>query len=208
MNYPPKHHQEAHLENIITTIKAYPLATLITIENDMPIVTHLPLLFETVPNSLGKLIGHIDRNNPQVVQLQQTKECTVIFNGPQTYISPSIYSTKQLPTWNYIKVHLKGIPKIIEDNEFVKSSIVTMTEILEGAHPKYALKQDDPRMASLIDYIVGFEITITGWEGKYKLSQDKLKIDQDAAKNELKASEPPSKADYINSIYTNHVTLK
>ena len=45
----------------------------------------------------------IDGNYPK-----NSSEVTVVFRGPDTYISPRVYTTKQLPTWNYIIVHIKG----------------------------------------------------------------------------------------------------
>ena len=180
MNYPPQHHQDSDREHIIEVIKHYPLATVISVDDNQPLVTHLPLVYED-----GKLIGHIDIFNPQAKLLKDNREVTVIFQGPQCYISPSVYSTTQLPTWNYIKVHLKGIVKAIESKEALKDSLITMTEFLEGEPAKYVLEPDNPRMGRNLDYIEMFEIRITEWEGKFKLSQDKKPSDREAARNEL-----------------------
>lgn len=103
MKYPPPHHQDNNLDHMIEVIKTYPLATVISVENNEPIITHLPLIL----NDAGKLIGHIDIYNSQAQLLKDNKKITIIFTGPQCYISPSVYSTTQLPTWNYIKVHIK-----------------------------------------------------------------------------------------------------
>ena len=43
--YPSKHHQEAQFENVIKTIEIVPLATLISVYENKPIVTHLPLRY-------------------------------------------------------------------------------------------------------------------------------------------------------------------
>lgn len=60
-----------------------------------------------------------------------------------------------------------------------------MTEFLESPEQKYILDADNKRMEAALDYINMFEITITDWEGKFKLSQDKKTMDQNNARNEL-----------------------
>jgi transcriptional regulator len=181
-HYPPPHHQDPDINHMIEVIKAYPLATVISIKDNAPLVTHMPLIYR---ESDGKLIGHIDIYNPQTALMRDDNEVTIIFSGPQCYISPSVYTTTQLPTWNYIKVHLKGKVKAIESNDALKESIIIMTEFLEQPDHKYVLEPDNPRMDAAIDYIKMFEISITNWEGKFKLSQDKKKADTEAAKQEL-----------------------
>jgi transcriptional regulator len=182
LKYPPPHHQDHEFKHMIEVIKAYPLATVISVKDNVPLVTHMPLIYREAD---GKLIGHIDIYNPQRGLMKDDKDVTIIFSGPQCYISPTVYTTTQLPTWNYIKVHLKGKVKAIESKEALKESLVIMTEFLEQPDHKYVLEVDNPRMDASLDYIKMFEITITDWEGKFKLSQDKKTIDTENAKAEL-----------------------
>lgn len=180
MKYPPKHHQDDDLNHMIEVIKTYPLATVISVSEGKPLITHLPLIFEN-----NTLIGHIDIYNPQAQLLRNNNNVTLIFSGPDCYISPSIYSTTQLPTWNYIKVHLSGTVKAIESKAALKQSLISMTEFLEAPDHKYVLEPDNPRLDRNLNYIEMFEITITNWEGKFKLSQDKKPRDIKAARKEL-----------------------
>lgn len=197
MNYPPKHHQDDTINNLINVIKTYPLATIISVKDNIPLITHLPLIY----NKNNTLIGHIDCNNPQAELLSNDKPVTVIFSGPQCYISPSIYSTTQLPTWNYIKVHLNGTVKAINDFNVVKQSMVDMTDFLEQPNPRYSLDINNSRMDSLVHYIKGFEITITDWEGKFKLSQDKKPNDIENARQELIRSNQESIVTFLDSVF-------
>ena len=180
MNYPPKQHQDDDKNHMIDVIKTYPLATVISVKDNQPLITHLPLIYED-----EKLIGHIDIFNPQAQLLKGDNDVTLIFAGPECYISPSVYSTTQLPTWNYIKVHLKGKVKAIESKAALKQSLITMTEFLEAPDHKYVLESDNPRLDKNLGYIEMFEIEITNWEGKFKLSQDKKPSDTKAAREEL-----------------------
>ncbi len=77
MNYPPKHHQDSDRNHIIEVIKTYPLATIISVKDNEPLITHLPLIYEE-----GKLIGHIDIYNPQTELLKNNNDITVLFYGP------------------------------------------------------------------------------------------------------------------------------
>lgn len=204
--YPPKHHQETNFENIVATIKKYPLATLISINKNEPIITHAPLLFKD-EGKLGKLIGHIDIHNPQV-ELFDNKPITLIFHGPECYISPTIYSTQQLPTWNYIKIHIQGHIKRIDEPKLVMESLVAMNSFLETSEEPFLLNMEHQKMNRLVNYIVGFEIDIISWEGKFKLSQDKILKDITLAKNALLNSQAAHEKQYIESVYENHKTEK
>jgi len=183
---------------MIEVIKSYPLAMLISVKNNQPLITHLPLIYD---DANDKLIGHIDKYNPQAELLKDDYKVTVIFSGPQCYISPSIYTTTQLPTWNYIKVHLQGSVKLIRNNDLVMQSMINMTEFLEKPNHIYTLAPDNPRMEAAINYVKGFEITITHWEGKFKLSQDKNKKDMENARNELIRFNQESIAEFLKTIF-------
>ena len=180
--YPPKYHLNKDKQKMISVIQKYPLAMLVSVIDNTPIITHVPLIYNS---ETGKMVGHIDKNNPHCVALQNNQEITLIFKGPNCYISPSVYTTKQLPTWNYIVVHLSGKVTAISDTIRAKQTMVAMAHFLESPDHKYVLSIDDPKMERVINYIHAFEIEITHWEGKFKLSQDKCVQDQENAKQEL-----------------------
>jgi len=198
LNYPPKHHQDSNISHMIAVIQTYPLATLISVKNNEPFITHLPLIYREAD---GKLIGHIDKFNPHALLLQDDAPITIIFSGPQCYISPSIYTTTQLPTWNYIKVHITGTVKAIQDADAIKESMITMTALLEQPEHRYVLEPDNPRMEGALAYVNGFEITMTHWEGKFKLSQDKKPQDIANAKAELIRANQESIATFLNRVF-------
>ncbi|MEN8886266.1 MAG: FMN-binding negative transcriptional regulator [Winogradskyella sp.] len=196
MKYPPQKHQDNDINHMIDVIKTYPLATVISVKGKQPLITHLPLVYEN-----GKLIGHIDIYNPQAQLLKDNNEVTLIFAGPECYISPSIFTTTQLPTWNYIKVHLTGNVKTIESKASLKQSLITMTELLEAPDHKYVLEPNNPRLDKNLDYIKMFEIEITNWEGKFKLSQDKKAKDITAARKELVRANQQSIKQFLDNVF-------
>ncbi|WP_055435690.1 FMN-binding negative transcriptional regulator [Lacinutrix algicola] len=196
MKYPPKHHQDNDRNHIIEVIKTYPLATLISVKDNEPIITHLPLILKD-----NKLVGHIDIYNPQTELLKGNNDVTILFYGPQCYISPSIYSTTQLPTWNYIRVHLKGKVSAIESTEALKASLIDMTKFLEAPDHKYVLDGDNPRLDANLNYIKLFEIEIESWEGKFKLSQDKHPKDIKNARAELLRANQESVKVFLDGVF-------
>ncbi len=196
--YPPLHHQSHDIEKMISVLKHFPLGMLVTAKDGKPFVTHIPFIYNETSK---KLVAHLDRNNPQLETLKDEAEVTVVFKGPDTYISPSIYTTPQLPTWNYIIVHVTGKLQLINEPEAIMQTMVEMTKFLEGKEENFILKKDDPRMERLIDYIQAFEIEITNWEGKFKLSQDKIPQDFENAKQELIKKSRKDVSGFIDEIY-------
>ena len=196
--YPPKKHQDSDKKHLIEVIKTYPLATVISVKDNTPLITHLPLIYRA---SDGKLVGHIDIYNPQTELLKDLNEVTLIFSGPQCYISPSIYTTTQLPTWNYIKVHLTGTVQRIENKAELKQSLIDMTSFLEAPDHKYVLEADNPRLDKNLDYIKLFEITIKTWEGKFKLSQDKKPKDTENARLELLKTNQEQVKTFLDQVF-------
>ncbi|WP_038260730.1 FMN-binding negative transcriptional regulator [Zhouia amylolytica] len=204
MKYPPKEFQETNFNNIIKVIVQKPLATLITVQDHNVFTSHIPLIHYKTPNlPFGKLIGHIDIYNPQLSTLKNNAKVTAIFHGPDSYISPSLFENDQLPTWNYIKVHVEGKLKLIGDKHALKASLIKMTEQLEAFSSNYVLPEDHEKMNSLLDYIVGFEIEITSWEGKFKLSQNKSTLEQNKATEALIENIKNDSSSFIKSILEN-----
>ncbi len=197
-NYPPPYHQVNDQQKMIAVIKQFPLAMLVSVKNSKPLITHLPIIFD---EETRNLVGHIDLINPQADLLKNNKEVTLIFKGPDCYISPSVYTTEQLPTWNYIMLHLTGKANQISDKEKAKKVMVAMTQFLEAPDHKFQLAIDNPKMDKFIHYIHAFEIEITHWEGKFKLSQDKCEQDQVNAKQELIKKSNEDITGFINTIY-------
>lgn len=183
---------------MIAVIEEFPLAMLVSVLNGKPLVTHIPIIYN---HKIQKLVAHIDKYNPQVATLKDGAEVTVIFRGPDAYISPSIYTTTQLPTWNYIFVHLTGTITLINDKEEAKKTMIAMTEFLEGKEQKFVLTSDNKKMEYAVNYIQAFEIEITNWEGKFKLSQDKVTQDQLNAKEVLKESAKRERDGFIEEMY-------
>jgi predicted FMN-binding regulatory protein PaiB len=108
--YLPKHFEETRVEVLHELIHAYPFGTLVTLTAGGLDANHIPFEVDSDPRPFGTLRGHVARANPVWREAAPDAEALVIFQGPDTYISPRWYPTKTetgkvVPTWNYVVVH-------------------------------------------------------------------------------------------------------
>lgn len=71
-----------------------------------PLISHVPFLL----SEDGAVVDlHLVRSNPIVRMLHGPKEVRIAVQGPDGYVSPDWYGVAdQVPTWNYVAVHLTG----------------------------------------------------------------------------------------------------
>lgn len=176
--YCPSHFQEDRPTALIALIEQFPLASIVRHGPDGLTADHVPLVYEAAPDGLGTLIGHVARSNP-LWQLPQEQELLVVFQGPSTYISPNWYATKQdggkvVPTWNYAVVHAHCSLKTIQEAEQLRKIISELTDRHEAdqAHPWRLADAPGDFTERLLGNIVGLELKINRWQGKWKVSQN------------------------------------
>lgn len=137
------------------------------------------------------------KQNPQSQALGT--ELLTIFTGAHAYISPTLYKKHEsVPTWNYIAVHAYGIPKVIMLNdspESMNQMINEMIDTYEADYKSHWHGLSDGFREGLMNDIVGFEITVTRLEGKYKLSQNRSQVEQhNVSSRLLESSDPAARA--------------
>lgn len=183
--YQPPHFREDRLEIQHALMRLHPLGLLITAGPNGLQANHVPFLIDTAGSERGTLRAHLARANPQLVELAAVAECLVVFQGPQHYISPSLYPTKRetgkvVPTWNYITVHAWGQPRVIDDTDWLRRQIDDLTTHNEKSQSSTWKVSDAPDafIAAQIKGIVGLEIPIARIEGKWKVSQNRPATDQ------------------------------
>lgn len=179
--YVPKPFSVPANETLATLLPEASFATLVTTGADnLPIATHLPVLYDPSKGEYGVLTAHMARANDHWQYFDQG-ESLVIFNGPHAYISPRFYqSENNVPTWNYVAVHAYGIPRIIEDPYQVEALLRRLSDDNEaGSDNPWSVDEMAPdRLWAMMKAIVGFEIPITGLQAKAKLGQNKSAEDQ------------------------------
>jgi transcriptional regulator len=177
--YTPKHFEEPRIEVMHELMRARPLATLVTLSSGGLNANHIPLHLADASAPFGTLRGHVARANPLWSDFAKDVEVLAIFHGPDSYITPSWYATKQetgkvVPTWNYAVVHAYGKLRIIDDASWLRSQLEALTAHNEAGFARQWSVSDAPREYTdkLLAAIVGFEIVITKLAGKWKVSQN------------------------------------
>jgi transcriptional regulator len=183
--YQPPHFREDRTEVQHGLIRAHPLGLLITAGPGGLQANAIPFLIDADGSKHGTLRAHMARGNPQWRELGAVEECLVVFQGPQEYITPSWYPTKQetgkvVPTWNYVTVHAWGRPRTIDDTGWLRRQIEDLTNSKEGARPAPWLVEDAPAdyLVSQMKGIIGIEIPVARIEGKWKVSQNRPAADR------------------------------
>jgi transcriptional regulator len=115
--------------------------------------------------------------------------------GPEAYVSPSFYASKQehgkvVPTWNYVAVHAIGAVEVFEDAARLHALVDRLTNHHEAPRAKPWAVDDAPEtfIASQLKGIVGFRMEIETLIGKRKLSQNRNAADAAGAAAGLAAS--------------------
>jgi transcriptional regulator len=179
---------------IAEVISENSFATLITVHDGTPFATHLPLLFHPDQGEAGTLVGHVARANPQWQHFDGTREVLVIFQGPHAYISPTWYQTQPtVPTWNYVAVHVYGVPRVIDEDAAVAALLQKLVAHYEAGLPEPWSGDLPAEYAEKMRRgVVAFEIAITRVEGKFKLGQNKPAADMFGVCQALRDSPDPT----------------
>ena len=178
--YVPKYHEESDLSVLHALVKAHPLGTWVTYSDAELMANHIPFLLDTTRGKHGTLIGHVARANRVWQSYSTTVNSVVVFQGVETYISPSWYPSKlshgkAVPTWNYAVVHAHGLPRSVEDPEWLLTHLNQLTDVHEAEQALPWKVTDAPQdfIDRLLQAIVGIEIPIEKLVGKWKVSQNR-----------------------------------
>jgi transcriptional regulator len=183
--YVPKHHEETDISVLHSLIRAHALGTWATPGDRELIVNHVPFLIDPSRGEYGTLIGHVARANGVWQSFSKTIQSAVIFQGAESYITPSWYPSKHnhgkaVPTWNYVVVHAHGIPVAIEDKAWLLRHLNELTDVHEANQALPWKVSDAPAEYTerMIERIVGIEIPVARLVGKWKVSQNRPDSDK------------------------------
>ena len=197
--YVPTHFEQTDPALLLEVMQSYNFATVVSQVDGAQFATHVPVLVRrTGPDASAngnananpgaaictgsdtglEITGHFARANPHWRGLQTAPEALVIFHGPHTYISPTLYAGRdRVPTWNYIAVHASGIATVDEADP---AKLAILEQLIQQHEPGYQAQFDalEPSLrAGLMNAIVGFSIKVDRLQGKFKLGQHRLAQD-------------------------------
>ncbi|HEY9601286.1 MAG TPA: FMN-binding negative transcriptional regulator [Allocoleopsis sp.] len=195
--YIPNAFREEDTEKLVALMRTNSFATLVSVQNNIPVASHIPLVV-AVQDNVVKLIGHLAKLNPQWKTFGAS-ESLAVFTGPHAYVSPSLYEKREsVPTWNYIAVHAYGVPQVItltDSRELMDEMIDAMIDTYGSDYKSQWHSLSNNFREGMMNGIVGFEMTVTRLEGKYKLSQNRSHTDQhNVARTLLQSADPNAQA--------------
>lgn len=172
----PKYYREEDKTKIIEFMKSNGFPAIVSHDGEKLLATHIPVsIVQTEDGEQWtdglKIYGHMSRANPQWKSFGE-QEALLIFQGAHTYISPRWYNHVNVPTWNYVMVHVYGKIKMLEGDELhtLLSQLVHIHESDTG-YSLESLPEDFVRKE--MKGVAGFEMRVTKIDAAYKLSQNR-----------------------------------
>ncbi len=177
--YRPDHFVVDEIPQVHALMRARPLAALVSTGPLGLYGTHLPTVLKD-EGPFGTIECHLARANPHWKDLAAGGEALMIFQGPESYVTPNWYPTKALhgktvPTWNYAVVHAYGRPAVMEDPDWKRRHVSELTAQQERGEAQPWAVTDAPEsyVQAMLRGIVGFRFAIERLEGKWKMSQNR-----------------------------------
>ena len=176
--YIPEHFVLRDHAAAIAFMKSNPFVILVSTNEDGPFASHVPVIIRESEDQLI-IRGHVAKANPHWRYLEQHPQCLTIFQGPHAYISTRNYVTREnVPTWNYGAVHVYGTARVYSSPEALQSMLHDLIATFESGYAQQWDSFDQAYRDRMLGHIVGFEITTTRIEAKFKLSQNRTKEEQ------------------------------
>ena len=202
--YRPPAFREDRLDVLHALIESHRLGTVVTHGADGLEASLVPFTLDRSRGPHGTLKAHLARGNEQLAAFHEGSETLVLFQGAESYITPSWYPSKQehgkvVPTWNYVLVEARGRPVVIEDREWLMAQIGELTAASEANRPAPWAVTDAPEayVASQLKGIFGIEIEVARIEGKWKASQNRPEADRVGVAEGLAAEGDAEMAEWV-----------
>lgn len=139
-----------------------------------PTMSHVPFAL-TTDGATADL--HLVRSNPILQLLDTPQNAVIAVTGADGYVSPDWYDVPdQVPTWNYIAVHLHGtLEKLPQDHmlDMLNRQSAHFEEKLAPKPPWLTAKMTPAVLEKMTRQIVPCRLHVTAINGTWKLSQNK-----------------------------------
>ncbi|MEM8869482.1 MAG: FMN-binding negative transcriptional regulator [Pseudomonadota bacterium] len=197
--YEPPLFREDRVDVMQALMHAHPFATLVSSATGTLSADHVPLELCAELSKHGVLRGHLAVANPLYRGTDGPISVLAVFQGPQSYITPSWYPSKQehgkvVPTWNYAVVHATGQLRFHTDPAWLMAHLTSLTQRHEAPRDAPWEVADAPGdfTKRQLKGLVGFEIDIEALTGKWKVSQNKAAPDRAGVEKGLLTENTPS----------------
>ena len=182
--YIPPAFRDTELASVHETMRSARLANFITCTASGLVCTPLPLFLDEREGDQGVIYGHLAKANTQWKEAP-TCDALAIFSGPDAYVTPSWYVSKQehgkvVPTWNYAAVHVYGQVEFFEDADRLHEVVTRLTELYEHPRAESWAVTDAPAdfIKAQLRGIVGLRMPVSRIDAKRKMSQNRSEADR------------------------------
>ncbi len=139
-----------------------------------PLASHIPFLL----SEDGRVVEfHLVRNSAMARAIADGAAVRLIVEGPEGYISPDWYGVAdQVPTWNYIAVHLVGEARLTADDGFRELLDRLSAHFEARLLPKTPWSSDkmtEGVMERMMRGIVPCSMQVSDLQSTWKLGQNK-----------------------------------
>lgn len=144
---------------------------------DGPLAAHVPYLLN---DDASHADLHLARSNP-IARAALPLPALIAVSGPDAYVSPDWYGPHdqvpdQVPTWNYVAVHLRGVLEPLPDDALRSQADALSAEHegrIIGKRPWTSKKMTDGAMDRMMRMILPFRFRVVSVDGTWKLNQNK-----------------------------------
>jgi len=171
--YIPDIYVNENRSEIIRFIEENSFAILVNQSNNKINATHIPLFIEKSDENQLILSGHISKLNPQSENFAENGTVLAIFSGAHSYISSSWYDYEEVPTWNYLAVHVEGKIEILNEEKKLLHLENLVDKYEKNSENPISTKSLSEKTMRQANGILAFNIIVTKIEAVKKLSQNK-----------------------------------
>jgi transcriptional regulator len=153
--------------------------------------SHIPFLYHEDAGTSGRIAFHLAKPNPLHGIFAEHPAALLICQGFDAYISPDWYqSDDQVPTWNYVTVHVAGTVRVI-DQANTRTHLDALSAHFESRlapkKPWTTNKMTPRKLDAMLKGIVALEMDVAQITPSWKLGQQKDDKDREGAIAGLRA---------------------
>lgn len=175
--YVPRYHQVKDPAEVWDYIRQNGFGTLVSSGDGGIHASHIP--FHLIEKDGDHYLScHISKANEQQLSFRKNEEVLAIFMNTHAYVSSSWYDHVNVPTWNYVAVHVYGEISVMEGEDLITALRQMVHQYEDGRPERFQLEDmDDAMLKAHISGLVGYEIKISRIEAAHKLSQNRNDVD-------------------------------
>jgi transcriptional regulator len=171
-----------------------------------PLISHIPFFLDEAGDTAEL---HLVRSNPIARAVMEPTPAVIVVNGPDGYVSPDWYDTPdQVPTWNYVAVHLRGVLEPMEGG-LMREHLDRLSAHFEARlapKPMWASsKMSDDALERMMRQILPFRFKVQQVDGTFKLNQNKTDEARAGAAEHIKQSPIGHEVETLGALMTGGV---